>query len=112
MTGVLVGAVVLGWRLQIAHSAHEAAKSIGFVPALIWILLLLAAIPAIQAGAEIIITRATVPAFVQRQVGFSSSLVEIRGLALLPPYPAEAPLDPDTGGPSSGTTTGSRCATS
>ncbi len=103
VTGVLVGAVVLGWRLQIAHSAHEAAKSIGFVPALIWILLLLAAIPAIQAGAEIVITRATVPAFVQRQVGFSSSLVEIRGLALLPPYPAEAPLDPDTGGPATGT---------
>ena len=102
VTGVLVGAVVLGWRLQIAHSAHEAAKSIGFVPALIWILLLLAAIPAIQAGAEIVITRATVPAFVQRQVGFSSSLVEIRGLALLPPYLAEAPLDPDTGGPSTG----------
>jgi hypothetical protein len=102
VTGVLVGAVVLGWRLQIAHSAHEAAKSIGFVPALIWILLLLAAIPAIQAGAEIVITRATVPAFVQRQVGFSSSLVEIRGLALLPPYLAEAPLDPVTGGPSTG----------
>jgi hypothetical protein len=103
VTGVLVGAVVLGWRLQIAHSAHEAAKSIGFVPALIWILLLLAAIPAIQAGAEIVITRASVPAFVQRQVGFSSSLVEIRGLALLPPYLAEAPLDPDTGGPAAGT---------
>jgi hypothetical protein len=102
VTGVLVGAVVLGWRLQIAHSAHEAAKSIGFVPALIWILLLLAAIPAPQAGAEIVITRATVPAFVQRQVGFSSSLVEIRGLALLPPYLAEAPLDPVTGGPSTG----------
>ncbi len=103
VAGVLVGAVVLGWRLQIARSAHEAAKSIGFVPALIWILLLLAAIPAIQAGAEIIITRASVPAFVERQVGFSSSLVEIRGLALLPPYPAEAPLDPETGGPAPGT---------
>ena len=94
---------MLGWRLQIARSAHEAAKSIGFVPALIWILLLLAAIPAIQAGAEIIITRASVPAFVERQVGFSSSLVEIRGLAMLPPYPAEAPLDPETGGPTPGT---------
>lgn len=97
VAGVLVGAVVLGWRLQIARSAHEAAKSIGFVPAVIWILLLLAAIPAIQAGAEIIITRATVPAFVERQIGFSSSLVEIQGLAQLPPYLAEAPLDPDSG---------------
>ena len=103
VAGVLVGAVVLGWRLQIARSAHEAAKSIGFVPAVIWILLLLAAIPAIQAGAEIIITRASVPAFVERQVGFSSSLVDIRGLAMLPPYPAEAPLDPETGGPAPGT---------
>jgi len=103
VAGVLVGAVVLGWRLQIARSAHEAAKSIGFVPALIWFLLLLAAIPAIQAGAEIIITRASVPAFVERQVGFSSSLVEIRGLAMLPPYQAEAPLDPETGGPAPGT---------
>src|SRR6185436_1699887 len=27
VAGVLVGAVVLGWRLQIARSAHEAAKS-------------------------------------------------------------------------------------
>jgi hypothetical protein len=103
VAGLLVGAVVLGWRLQIARSAHDAAKSIGFVPALIWILLVLAAIPAIQAGAEIIITRASVPAFVERQIGFSSSLVEIRGLALLPPYPAEAPLDPETGGPAAGT---------
>ncbi|HEY8179839.1 MAG TPA: hypothetical protein VIH33_05505 [Candidatus Limnocylindria bacterium] len=103
IAGLLVGAVVLGWRLQIARSAHEAAKSVGFVPALIWILLLLAAIPAIQAGAEIIITRASVPAFVERQVGFSSSLVEIRGLAQLPPYQAEAPLDPDTGLPAAGT---------
>jgi hypothetical protein len=103
VAGVLVGAVVLGWRLQIARSAHDAAKSIGFVPAVIWILLLLAAIPAIQAGAEIIITRATVPAFVERQIGFSSSLVEIRGLAMLPPYGAEAPLDAETGGPATGT---------
>ena len=97
VAGVLVGTVVLGWRLQIARSAHEAAKSIGFVPALIWILLLLATIPAIQAGAEIVITQATVRAFVERQVGFSSSLVEMQGLTLLPPYPAEAPIDPDTG---------------
>ncbi len=103
VAGALVGAVVLGWRLQIARSAHEAAKSIGFVPAVIWILLLLAAIPAIQAGAEIIVTRASVPAFVERQVGFSSSLVDIRGLAMLPPYQAEAPLDPETGGPAPGT---------
>lgn len=103
VAGALVGTVVLGWRLQIARSAHEAAKSIGFVPAVIWILLLLAAIPAIQAGAEIIITRASVPAFVERQVGFSSSLVDIRGLAMLPPYPAEAPLDAETGGPAPGT---------
>ena len=43
------------------------------------------------------------PAFVERQIGFSSSLVEIRGLAMLPPYPAEAPLDPETGGPAPGT---------
>jgi hypothetical protein len=97
VAGVLVGAVVLGWRLQIARSAHEAVKSVGFVPAVIWVLLLLAAIPAIQAGAEIIITRATVASFVERQVGFSSSLVEIRGLTMLPPYQAEAPLDPEGG---------------
>ena len=82
------------------------------MPALIWILLLLAAIPAIQAGAEIIITRASVPAFVERQIGFSSSLVEIRGLATAPPYTAEAPLDPETGGPARGPTAGSHCATS
>ena len=100
LAGVLVGGVVLGWRLQIAHSAQEAAKSIGFVPAVIWILLVLAAIPAIQAGAEIVIARATVPAFVERQIGFSSSLVEIRGLAMLPPFLAEAPLDPETRRPS------------
>jgi hypothetical protein len=102
VAGVLVGAVVLGWRLQIARSAHEAVKSIGFVPGVIWILLLLAAIPAIQAGAEIIITRATVPTFVERQVGFSSSLVDIHGLAMLPPYLAEAPFD-EEGGPAPGT---------
>ena len=103
VAGVLVGAVVLGWRLQIARSAHEAAKSIGFVRALIWTLLVLAAIPAIQAAAEIVIARATVPTFVERQIGFSSSLVEIHGLALLPPFPAEAPLDPESGVPAPGT---------
>jgi hypothetical protein len=102
VAGALAGSVVLLWRLQIARSAHEAARSIGFVPAIIWVLLLLAAIPAIQAGAEIIITRASVPAFVERSIGFSSSLVEINGLAMLPPYPAEAPLDPETGAPAAG----------
>ena len=112
LAGVLVGGVVLGWRLQIAHSAQEAAKSIGFVPAVIWILLVLAAIPAIQAGAEIVIARATVPAFVERQIGFSSSLVEIRGLAMLPPFLAEAPLDPETGVPRRGTSGGSPCVMS
>ena len=102
VAGALVGGVVLGWRLQIARSAHEAAKSLGFVPAMIWILLVLAAIPAIQAGAEVIITRASVQAFVERSVGFSSSLVEIKGMAMVPPYPAEAPLDPESGGPAAG----------
>ena len=102
VAGVLAGSVVLLWRLQIARSAHEAARSIRFGPALIWVLLLLAALPAIQAGAEIIITRASVPAFVERSVGFSSSLVDIEGLAMLPPYPAEAPLDEETGTPAAG----------
>ncbi len=112
VAGVLVGAVVLGWRLQIARSAHEAAKSIGFVPALIWILLLLAAIPAIQAGAEIIITQASVRAFVERQVGFSSSLVEIAGPGPAAAVPGRGAARPRHGAPRPGTTAGSRCATS
>ena len=86
-------AFAVGWRapgrssgagLAAADRAIRARRGEvgGFVPAVIWILLVLAAIPAIQAGAEIIITRASVPAFVERQIGFSSeSLVEIRGLA-------------------------------
>lgn len=97
VAGLLVGGAVLGWRLQIAHSAHAAATTIGFVPAVISTLIVLALLPVLQAGTEIITAQATVPAFVERQIGFSSSLVAIRGFAILPPFGAEAPVDPEAG---------------
>ena len=102
VAGLVIGLVVLVWRLQIARSAEVAATTIGFVPAVAWSLVILALVPALQAGSEIIIARATVRAFVERQIGFSSSLVEISGLALLAPLPAEPPFDPELG-PAPGT---------
>ncbi|HET6745526.1 MAG TPA: hypothetical protein VFH90_06705, partial [Candidatus Limnocylindria bacterium] len=97
VAGLMIGLVVLVWRLQIARSAQVAATTIGFVPAVAWSLIILAAVPALQAGSEIIIARTTVSAFVQRQVGFSSPVIDIRGLALLQPLRAEPPFDPELG---------------
>ena len=97
VAGLAVGLVVLVWRLQIARSAQAAATTIGFVPAVAWSLVIMALVPAVQAGSEVIIARATVSAFVERQIGFSSSLVEISGLALLAPLRAEPPFDPELG---------------
>lgn len=102
VSGALVGGIVLGWRLQIARSAEAAAKTVGFVPAVTWGLLVLGLVPVLQAGAEIIVARTTVSAFVDRQLATSANLLEIRGLAALPPLDAEAPFDPETG-PAPGT---------
>lgn len=94
--GILVGLLVLGRRLQIARAAHAAAEGVELVPTVIWILLVLAVLPLVQAGAEATTTPATVVEFVERNVG-GRLVVETEGLALLPAFPAEPPFDPDLG---------------
>ncbi|HEX2141478.1 MAG TPA: hypothetical protein VHK28_04265, partial [Candidatus Limnocylindria bacterium] len=97
LAGLSGGLLVLGWRLQIAGTARAASRSIGLVPAVIGALVVLAAFPLLQAGAELIITRATVFQFVERQVGFSSTLVALEGYAVLSAFEAEPPIDPELG---------------
>jgi hypothetical protein len=96
VAGILVGILVLGRRLQIARAARAAAEGVELVPSLIWILLILAVLPVIQAGAEATTTPATVAEFVERDVG-GRHVVETDGLALLPAFPAEPPFDPARG---------------
>jgi len=96
VAGILVGLLVLGRRLQITRAAYAAAEGVELVPTVIWILLLLAALPLVQAGAEATTTPATVVEFVERDVG-GRQVVDTEGLALLPAFPAEPPFDPERG---------------
>jgi hypothetical protein len=94
--GILVGLLVLGRRLQIARAARAATEGVELVPTVIWLLLLLAVLPMLQAGAEASTTPATVNEFVERDVG-SRLVIDTEGLALLVPFPAEPPFDPERG---------------
>jgi hypothetical protein len=95
--GAATGLLVLGWRLQIAHSARSAASGAGLLPWAISVLLILSVLPVLQFGSELIITRATVSQFVDRQVGFSSTLLEMDGVALLLRFAAEPLAGPNAG---------------
>ena len=94
--GILIGLLVLGRRLQIARAAHTAAEGVELVPSLIWVLLLLALAPMVQAGAEATTTSATVAEFVERDVG-GNLVIDTQGLALEATFPAEPPFDPERG---------------
>jgi hypothetical protein len=94
--GILAGLLVLGRRLQIARAAHTAAEGVELVPSVIWILLLLAVAPLLQAGAEATTTTATVAEFVERDVG-DRLVIETEGLVLQATFPAEPPFDPERG---------------
>lgn len=59
------------------------------------ILAILAFVPVIQAGIELIVSPVTIPDFVDRRVGPSTTLVAMDGYALLAPLPAQPP-PPDT----------------
>jgi hypothetical protein len=94
--GILVGLLVLGRRLQIARAARAAAESVDLMRSLIWLLLALAALPLLQAGAEATTAQATVSEFVNREVG-SRLVIETRGLVILALIEAEPPVDPERG---------------
>ena len=89
--GAACGAAVLVRRLTITENARGAAEGLRPVTVLISVLLLLAVLPFLQAGAELIVNRSTVNDFVDRRTGFSRTLVEMPGYALLVPFAAEAP---------------------
>ncbi len=55
------------------------------------ILSILAIVPLIQAGIELIVSPVTIPDFVDRRVGPSTTLVAMDGYALLAPLPAQPP---------------------
>ena len=55
------------------------------------ILAILAIVPVIQAGIELIVSPVTIPDFVDRRVGPSTTLVAMDGYALLAPLPAQPP---------------------
>ncbi|HET6381438.1 MAG TPA: hypothetical protein VFH63_10485 [candidate division Zixibacteria bacterium] len=103
LSGLAAALLVLGWRLHIARGAAAASRGIGLVPAVIAGLVVLTVLPLLRAGAEIVIARASVAQFVERQVGFSSSLVALDGLALLRDFAAEPPLDPEAEAAATGT---------
>lgn len=52
---------------------------------------MLAVVPLIQAGIELIVSPVTISDFVERRVGPSTTLVEMDGYALLVPFPAGQP---------------------
>ena len=54
-------------------------------------LAILAIVPVIQAGIELIVSPVTIPDFVDRRVGPSTTLVAMDGYALLAPLPAQPP---------------------
>jgi hypothetical protein len=89
--GVACGAAVLLRRLTVTETARAASQGLRPVTVLISILFLLAVLPLLQAGAELIVNRSTVNDFVDRRTGFSRTLVEMPGYALLVPFAAEAP---------------------
>lgn len=54
-------------------------------------LTILAIVPVVQAGIELIVTPVTIPDFVDRRVGPSTTMVAMDGYALLAPLPAQPP---------------------
>ncbi len=58
------------------------------VPALVGLLLVVATVPAFQAGAELIVTRTSAGDFVDRLTGTDVSLLEVQALALRVPFEA------------------------
>ena len=91
LAGVASGLLVLARRLAIVSTARTAVETLQPVPVLISLLLVLAALPVGQASFELIVTRATVHDLVERTVGFSTTLVEVRGFAPRMPLQAEPP---------------------
>ena len=91
LAGLASGLLVLARRLAIAGTARTAVETLQPVPVFISLLLVLAALPVGQASFELIVTRATVHDLVERTVGFSTTLVEVRGYAPRLPLRAEPP---------------------
>jgi hypothetical protein len=91
VSGAVVGLLVLARRVRLRRWGESTAREFDPVAAVVWGLVVLSLLPALQAGAEIIITRATVPEFARRQVS-RAELIDIHGLALHLPFEAEAPV--------------------
>lgn len=89
--GLGSGGIILAGRLLVARKVREPGTELRMVPLLVSVLLVLAVLPLIEAGAELIVTRSNVADFVDRRVGFSNTLVEITGYALVLPLEAEPP---------------------
>jgi len=89
--GLVAGAIILASRRLMARRVREPGEGLRLVPLLVSMLFVLSVLPLIQAGAELIVTRSNVADFVDRRVGFSSTLVEISGYTLALPFEAEPP---------------------
>ncbi len=93
-----VGAIAIGSLLVVIVAARRSTDPRpSVVPALIGLLLVISAVPAVQAGAELIVTRTSAGDFVDRLTGSDVSLLEVQALALGMPF--EAGTD-DRGDPS------------
>ena len=93
-----VGAIAIGSLLVVIVAARRSTDPRpSVVPALIGLLLVISAVPAVQAGAELIVTRTSAGDFVDRLTGSDVSLLEVQALALGVPF--EAGTD-DRGEPS------------
>lgn len=89
--GLATGGLLVATRRISAGTPRDQRAGLRPVPLLVSLLLVLSVLPLIEAGAEIIVTRTNVADFVDRRVGFSSTLVEVSGYALVIPLEAEAP---------------------
>lgn len=83
LAAVALALVLIGTR-------RRAEERPSVVPPLIGLLLVVSIIPAIQSGAELILTRSTASDFVDRITGTDVSLLDLQGLAMRLPLTAEA----------------------
>lgn len=90
----LIGALPVAIERLVQVAMGRPARAPRLVPVLVLVLALLAIVPVVGWLVELIVVPITISDFVDRRVGPSTTLVEMDGYALLIPFEAEPPTDP------------------
>ncbi|MGH9249898.1 MAG: hypothetical protein ACRD0W_10335 [Acidimicrobiales bacterium] len=91
----LIGALPVGLDRWVATAAGRERLERSAAPPTIVALLLLALVPVIVYGVELIVMPTTISDLVERRTGSTTTLVEFDGFALVLPFAAEAPATGD-----------------